>query len=109
MRGDDGTRMQSGLHGAAGGERLWQGLHREHLRHTVNLPGMVESSSSKRGRRATEGVELTGAVDGVGAQLRRRCDLSWSGSSSGGLWSSMTCTRGERWGEAAWHRRSGGK
>jgi hypothetical protein len=48
-----------------------------------------------------EGVELIGSVDGVGAQWQRRCDLSWSGSSSGALWSSGTYARGGRWGEAA--------
>jgi hypothetical protein len=34
----------------------------------VNLPDMVESSNLKQGKRATEGAELTGAVNGVGAQ-----------------------------------------
>jgi hypothetical protein len=63
--GDGGTRTQSSLRGAAGGERLrhepWQGLHREHPRRTVNLADMVESSNSKRGRRATEGGGAHGA------------------------------------------------
>jgi hypothetical protein len=58
-RGDGGTRTQSSLRGAASGERLQhepqQGLHREHPRRTANLPDMVESSSSKRGRRTMEG------------------------------------------------------
>jgi hypothetical protein len=65
--GDGGMHTQSGLRGAAGDERLrhepQQGFHHEHPRHTVNLPDMVESSKSKRGRRATEGgggAELTG-------------------------------------------------
>jgi hypothetical protein len=75
----------------------------------VNPPDMVESSSSKRVQWTTEGAELTGVVDGTGAQRRRRCDLSWSGSTSGTLRSSQTYARGERWGEAAWHRQSGGK
>jgi hypothetical protein len=62
--GDGGTRTQSGLHGMVGGERLWhephQGLHPKHPRRTVNLPDMVESSNSKQGKRAMEGVELNG-------------------------------------------------
>jgi hypothetical protein len=57
----------------------------------------------------TEGAELTGAVDDAEAQWRRRCYLRWSGSTSGALRSSETCARGERWGEVAWHRRSGRK
>jgi hypothetical protein len=69
VRGDSETRTQSGLRSTADGERLRhesrQGLHRKHPRCTVNLPNMVESSNSKRGRRATEGAKLTGA--------RRRC------------------------------------
>jgi hypothetical protein len=64
VRGDSETRTQSGLRGTAGGERLRhesrQGLHRKHPRRTVNLPNMVESSNSKRGRRATEGAKLIG-------------------------------------------------
>jgi hypothetical protein len=47
-------------------------------------------------------AELTGAVDGTDAQRRRRCDLSWSGSSSEALRSFETCARGERSGEVAW-------
>jgi hypothetical protein len=50
-RGDGGMRTQSGIRGAAGGERLRheprQGLRREHPRRTANLPDMVESSNSK--------------------------------------------------------------
>jgi hypothetical protein len=69
VHGDGGTCTQSGLCGAAGGKRLrhepQQGLHHEHPRRTANLPGMVESSISKRGRQAMKGVELTGA--------RQRC------------------------------------
>jgi hypothetical protein len=53
--------------------------------------------------------KLTGAVDSVEAQRRRRSDLSWSGSSSGALWSYRTYVRGERWGEMVCHRWSDGK
>jgi hypothetical protein len=48
-------------------------------------------------------------IDGAGAQRQRRCNLSWSRSSSRALRNSGTCAWGERWGEAAWHRRSSGK
>jgi hypothetical protein len=63
--GNGGTHTQSGLHGPTRGVWLrheqWQGLHREHPRCMANLPDMVQSSNLKRGRRATEGAELTGA------------------------------------------------
>jgi hypothetical protein len=51
-RGDDGEQLR---------HEPRPGLHRRHPRRTVNLPDMVESSNSKRGRRATEEAELTGA------------------------------------------------
>jgi hypothetical protein len=71
-RGDGDTHTQSGLHGVDGGERLRheprQGFHHEHPRRTMNLPDLVESSNSKRGSRATEGVKFTGA--------RRQCQAA---------------------------------
>jgi hypothetical protein len=71
-RGDGDTHTQSGLHGVDGGERLRheprQGFHHEHPRRTTNLPDLVESSNSKRARRAMEGVKFTGA--------RRQCQAA---------------------------------
>jgi hypothetical protein len=49
-RDDDGVCTQSGLHGTAGGKRLWhepqQGLHREHPRCMANPTDMARITNS---------------------------------------------------------------
>jgi hypothetical protein len=66
---------RAALHrGATGDEWLrhepWQGLHREHPRHTANPPDMARRTNSQLGGRATRKQRLTGTVDGARAQQR---------------------------------------
>jgi hypothetical protein len=85
-----------------------QGLHREHPRCTANPPDMVESSSSKRGRRATEG--RSSPVRSMAPELNSGegvAFLVWEAAPK--LKEATDLHNGREVGEEAWHRRSGEK